>query len=280
MAGLLNCAPQSAQAQVGANINLSPRRLVFEANARASTVLVFNTGAEPATYNIELVDRIMTPAGAVLGLADAPKNEATADAVSRLKSAREMVSFTPRRVVLAPGETQTIRIRIQRSADLPAGEYRTHLTVTAVPPPDQGLTADQAATAADANLSVRLTPLFSISIPVVIRQGPPQIGVEFENLAYRTAGAGEAAAGGVMTLDIVRKGASSLYGDIEVRGADRASKPLGALGGVAVYPEIDRRTVQVPLARAPAKGDQLNIVFRDEDTTPGQITKAITYTVK
>jgi len=274
LSALTGAIPGIAFGQVGANINLSPRRIVFEANSRSSTVLVFNTGSEPATYNITLVERIMTTEGGVIGLSDVPKTQPNLDAIGRLKSAREMVTFTPRRVVLSPGETQTIRVRVLRPADLPAGEYRTHLTVTAVPPPDQGLTAEEATAQASGGLSVRLTPLFSISIPLIVRQGPPEIGVELANLRYKPATAG---AGGAVVVDIVRKGASSLYGDVEIRpaGASRSSKPLGALGGVAVYPEIDHRTVEIPLARPPTRGETFEVIFRDEDTKPGQVITSV-----
>jgi P pilus assembly chaperone PapD len=268
-------APLRAFGQVGANINLSPRRVVFEANSRSSTVLVFNTGAEPATYNVAVVERVMTLEGGVIGLDDVPKTQPNLDAIGRLKSARDMVTFTPRRVVLNPGETQTIRLRVLRPPELPPGEYRTHLTVTAVPPPDQGLTAEEATAQASSGLSVRLTPLFSISIPLIIRQGPPEIGVELANVRYKPSAAGA----GVVTLEIVRKGASSLYGDVEIRtaGASRTSKPLGALGGVAVYPEIDRRFVEIPVTRALSSGEKLEIVFRDEDTKPGQIITSVAF---
>jgi len=269
---VLAAAPATrALAQVGANLNISPRRIVFDAGARTSTALIFNTGAQPATYNIELIDRVMTPNGALTSLAEASKLPLAADAVARLKSAKSMVIFTPRRAMLGPGENQTIRLRVLRPGDLPDGEYRTHLTVTAAPPPDQGLTAEQAAAQVAGAITIRLTALFAISIPLIVRQGPPDVGAAIVGFSYRPPEAG-GPVGGTLAVQIARTGTSSLYGDVEVRGAreSRSAKPIGALGGVGVYPEIDRRTVEVPLSRPPARGETLEVVFNDDDVKPGR----------
>ena len=59
-----------------------------------------------------------------------------------VKSAKAMITYTPRRVVLEPHSSQVVRLRVLRPPDLAAGEYRTHLTVTAVPSEDTGVTAD------------------------------------------------------------------------------------------------------------------------------------------
>jgi P pilus assembly chaperone PapD len=270
-AALPEAAARGQIAPVGANLNVSPNRVVFAPNMRSATVLVFNTGTEPATYNISLVDRVMTPQGAIVAAEDAPKDLAAAAALAKLKSAKEMIVFTPHRVVLAPGENQTIRIIVLRPEALADGDYRTHLTITAVPPPDTGLTAEQAANQAAKTLGIRLTALFSLSIPLIVRQGPAQPAAGIADVRYQPPITG-GPAGGVLSFDILRKGASSLYGLIEVReaGAGKSDKPLGALGGVGVYAEIDQRAVNVPLAKSPAHGQQLEIRYIDEDVKPGQ----------
>ena len=265
---------------VGANLNVSPNRLVFAPNMRSATVLVFNTGAATATYNISLVDRVMTPQGAIVAAEDAGKNPAAAAALARLKSAKDMIVFTPHRVVLAPGENQTIRIVVLRPDALVDGDYRTHLTITAVPPPDQGLTAEQAANQAAGSLSVRLTALFSLTIPLIVRQGQPNAAANIGDIRYQPPIPG-GPAGGVVSVDILRKGASSLYGVVEVRDARAAksAKPLGALGGIGVYAEIDQRVVNVPLTSAPARGQQLEVRYIDEDVKPGQTLATGTFTI-
>jgi len=124
------------------DINISPKRVVFGPNGRGATVYVFNRGTAPATYSIAVVDRAMMPDGRIEAIDDVNKNAAEASVAARVKSAKSLVIFTPRRVTLQPNESQTIRLRALRPSNLALGEYRTHLTVTALPPEDVGLTAE------------------------------------------------------------------------------------------------------------------------------------------
>ena len=192
---------------------------------------------------------------------------------------------TPRRATLAPNGGQTIRVRAGATGDVPPGEYRTHLTVTAIPPADTGITAEQAAGQRDGELSFRLNSVLGLSIPVIIRIGPIDVRaevrdakIEFEQLSpapntppVRTA---------VLSLNIARLGANSLFGNVEVRGTKEKGNrdPLGIARGVGVYTEIDTRMLRVPLRRIPDKGEALEISFLDDDTAPGKLLNKVTLT--
>ena len=45
-------APQPAVTTVGANLNISPKRVTFDKNRRSATVYIYNQGAAPATFDI------------------------------------------------------------------------------------------------------------------------------------------------------------------------------------------------------------------------------------
>lgn len=261
-------ASSATGAKVGAgNINLSPKRVTFDAAGHAQTVYVFNRGTAPETYSVALVDRVMMPDGRIVNPADEVKDTQAAALAAKLKSPKDFIVFTPRRVTLGPGESQVIRLRPMKSGDLAEGEYRTHLTITQVPPEDTGLTAEQAAGAANSKeVSVRIIPLLSISIPVILRQGAVDVraGLQSARVEEKREPAGTT---GVVALDLVRLGANSVYGNIEVRDGDDL---LGAVRGVAVYTEIDRRPVQIALTHPPRHGEKLSITFIDDDTQPGK----------
>jgi P pilus assembly chaperone PapD len=271
-------APALAAAQasgpVGADLNVSPKRVVFDANGRSATIFVFNQGDQPATYSVALVDRAMFPSGEIVAVDEAMKDPAKATVAGSVKSASAMITYTPRRVVLQPHTSQVVRLRVLRPSDLAAGEYRTHLTVTAVPSEDTGVTAEQAAAGQqEGAIAMRITALFSISIPVIVRQGPLDVRAGTANLAYavRDIAPGSGAPAkptGVVTLDLTRLGANSVFGDVEVRGGPK-NEVLGLVRGVGVYPEVDRRQVVVRLTSLPAHGSQLTVVFKDDDTQPG-----------
>jgi P pilus assembly chaperone PapD len=279
--------PSLTRAQVGADLSISPKRVTFDEAGRSATVYIFNRGSQAATYSLGLVDRVMTPDGQIRTVAESASAPEGAAANARLKSAAALLTFAPRRVTLRPGESQTVRIRVLRPADLAAGEYRTHLTVTDVPPETAGLTAEEAAAPGAGELAVRIVALFSVSIPVIVRQGPAdvQAGIDAVRFAVKDSptapGASAPKQTAFLTIDLVRQGASSLFGDIEIR-AVKAGKPgeiVGGAKGVAVYGEIDRRTLALPLARIPARGETLGIVFRDDDTRAGAPLATAEFTV-
>lgn len=270
---------QPAPEAKSANLNINPKRITFDRLGRTATVYLFNQGNGPGVYDIALIDRVMLPTGQIVTADDVPedggKSEASV-AKGRMQSAHGMLIATPRRVVLQPGTGQTIRIRSGATADVAPGEYRTHLTVTAVPPPDTGVSAEEAAKAAPGALSFRLTSVLGIAIPVIVRIGAPDVAAEMADVRLVRDGAtpakGEAPKAAV-TLDLVRRGRHSLFGDLEVLepGGRAGQEPLGIVRGIGVYPEIDRRHVRIELNRAPKSGEKLRLVFVDDDTAPGKI---------
>lgn len=268
---------------VTANLNISPKRVVFTGLGRTSSVYIFNQGTTPGTFDIQLVDRIMLPSGQIVPLSDLEQNPSYKPVADQLKSAREMMLTTPRRARLVQGKGQTIRIRAGAPSSVPPGEYRTHLTVTAVPPADVGVTAEEAASAREGELRFRVNSVLGVSIPLIVRVGPVDVraGIENARLTYEqiAPAAGEPPRRTpVLALDLVRQGHNSLFGNVEVRGVEeRAPKsPLGFVRGVGVYPEIERRNLQIQLTRAPAPGEELEVVFRDDDVAPGKQLARIT----
>jgi hypothetical protein len=270
-------APVTTVTNVGANLNISPKRVTFDKSRRSATVYIYNQGTEPATVDVTLVDRAMLPDGQIVAVTEADKPETKAVA-AQVKSAKEMLLISPRRATLAPGQGQTIRLRVTNPAGGPTtGEFRTHLTVTTIPPANAGVTAESAAGLAPNELRFQITSVFGLSIPAIVRMEDPDVRAAIENARIEYA---DLSADGrsapkrtpVMALDVVRQGANSLFGNIEIRPVGkRRVEPIGLARGVGVYTEITRRTVRIPLTREPAAGEQLEITFTDDDTSPGKL---------
>jgi hypothetical protein len=255
---------------VGADLNLSPKRVVFDPAKHSATVFVFNQGATSGLYSVELVDEIMRPDGGIEKVADAvdPSDAAIA---ARLKSAKDLMLITPHRISLGPGESQTVRVRVHPPSDSSAGEYRTHMAITALPPEDMGLTADQAAAKAPASnagqaVSVRVYALYSLAIPLIWRQGPPDVRGHLDHLVLSTKDGRSA-----LDVDLVRDGANSLFGTVEARVGGPKGEVVGLVNGVAVYPEIDHRHLRLALTRSVAPGERLSVTWRDQDVKPGAV---------
>ncbi|MCW2348567.1 hypothetical protein [Sphingobium sp. B12D2B] len=265
------------QAGGSASLNINPKRITFDRLGRTASIFLFNQGTAAGVYDISFVDRVMLPTGQIRPTDEADGAPEVRDLSAKLQSARSMMLVTPRRVLLKPGTGQTIRLRAGGTGDWPAGEYRTHLTVTAVPPPDTGLTADQAANAEPGAVSFRIASVLGISIPVIVRIGTPQVEAAIENTRFTMESPGPGSELNsptpVVTFDLVRRGPNSLFGDVEIRKAKarREDEPLGVVRGIGVYPEIERRQVKIALRSHPQRGEQISVVFTDQDTAPGKI---------
>ncbi len=279
-----SAAPAPPVASQGAaNLNISPRRVIFEGAKRNEAVYVFNQGNAAVTVDVTLVDNVMLPSGEIVPADKVSEKGAEAVAIAgKLHSAHSLILATPSRLTLPPGKGKTIRIR----ADIPdasagASEYRTHLVVTSLPSADMGLTAEAAASAQPGVLSMRIQALFGLSIPLIVRSGgvgaTASLGsVKLDHELLAPPEGGPAKPVPVLALSLGRAGAASVYGNIEVRAApakgskvDKAGELIGLIRGIAVYPEIDRRQVRVRLNREPHPGEALVATFFVDDGKPG-----------
>jgi P pilus assembly chaperone PapD len=263
----------TAPAPNTAFLNITPKRLTFDRMRRNGVVFLLNQGAAPVTVDIALVDRVMLTDGQIAPTAEAAQRAEVRNAAQSLKSAHDLLQISPRRVTLLPGRPQTVRVRLSSLPEASAGEHRTHLTVTTLPPADTGITAEQAAAGGQAGeLRFQITAVYGLSIPLIVRPADPDVGATLEGARLEYAEtAGKRAA--VVALDVVRGGASSVYGNFEVRiaGASKSAEPLGVARGVGIYPETPRRAVRIPLARPPAPGERLEVTFTDDDASPGKV---------
>jgi hypothetical protein len=101
-----------------------------------------------------------------------------------------------------------------------------------------------------------------------VREGAIDARAAIENVSRLPVADG--AVNGALQLDLVRLGANSVYGDVEIHvGHGATDRVVGLVRGVAVYPEIGRRTLVAPLAEVVAEGEALRIVYRDDDAHAG-----------
>lgn len=274
---------EGAPTEARINLTITPKRLTFDRSTRSATVFVYNQGNAPATVDVQLVERVMLPSGEIETLDQALADAATKPVVVRLRTARGLVAATPRRIALAPGRGQTVRLRVTPPPNADVPEYRSHLTVSTVPPREAGLTVDDAAARRPGELSLRLNAVFGLSIPVIIRSGTPDVRADIRNVRLdeeliARAGVATTDPTPIMAFDLARLGGNSLYGNIEIRSASGGDDLIGVARGVGVYPEIDSRMIRIPLRRRPAAGEALEVTFVDDDLTPGRVVARATLT--
>ncbi|MEO7365402.1 MAG: molecular chaperone [Sphingomicrobium sp.] len=228
LAGTLAALPVPAHAGIG-DLLVAPTRLVLDGRKDAEVILN-NIGEEPATYRISVEFRRMTPDGGLVDV-DVPTAED--------KLAEDMIVYAPRRVTLAPHQPQSVRVAARAPEGLADGEYRVHLLFRAIPP-SQPITAAQLAEAPK-GISFALTPVYGVTIPVIVRVGNLQARAGIANVHLETKDGGSAVA-----LDLSRSGDRSTFGEIRVLKAG-VKNPIAIQKAVAVYKEVASRKVSIPV---------------------------------
>lgn len=247
-----------ASAGVG-DLLVAPTRIILN-GSRGTEIVLSNIGDDVATYRISVELRRMKPDGSL---------EEVAEANDREKTAQEMIFYAPRRVVIAPGQPQTIRISARAPKGLPDGEYRAHLLFRAVPPPRPVVPRSEIK-----GISFELIPVYGVTIPVVIRMGNLQAKVGIANVALTQQGGKPA-----VSLDLSRAGDRSVYGDVRVFKPG-IKDPIAIQRGVAVYTEIGARKMIIPVKDefAGSAAGQVTVDFV-ETTDSGPVPMAETKTV-
>jgi hypothetical protein len=262
--------PATPLETVGALLNISPRRVTFDASSKSAAVVLSDPGSGTTleagtTFVVTLVDRVMLPDGRILPADEVLQDTQRRAFGERMRSGRAVLTAMPEEVVVRRGEQARVQVRLSGESRLPAGEYRTHLTFTAKdpsPPPASGS-------------GTRI--VFAHSIPVIVRIGPIDVRAKIENARMEYGDRPDypntpLQRSRILVFDLVREGENSLFGNVEVRAVSTSKREaLGALLGVGVYPEVERRTVVVPLVREPKLDELLAITFTDADTLPGEV---------
>jgi P pilus assembly chaperone PapD len=232
-AAVIAAAPLVAAAPASAGIGdllVAPTRIVLDGR-KGAEIILNNIGDEPATYRVSVDFRRMDEAGE---LEDVPQPTAADQA------AADMIVYAPRRITLAPREPQAIRIAARPPQGLADGEYRVHLLFRAIPPATPVVQAS--ANAPEKGLRFQLTPIYGVTIPVIVRLGNLQAtaGIADVHLDKKDGISN-------ISLDLTRSGSRSTFGEVRVLKPG-VKAPIALQKAVAVYTDVGRRHVSVPVS--------------------------------
>jgi len=210
------------RAQAQGNLLVTPRRVVFDGSSRVMELNLANTGRDTARYNISFIQYRMTEEGAFEEITEPDPGQFFAD---------KHLRFFPRSVTLAPNEAQTVRMQVVGRERLDPGEYRSHVYFRAVP--NQVALGEEDPNRDTTSVSVRLIPIFGITIPVIIRVGEPTTEVYISDLVLDKPEEGSPQ----LQMTFNRSGNMSVYGDLTVThvSAEGTETIVGVVNGIAVY---------------------------------------------
>lgn len=238
-ASALSATPACPVVRALGGLLVAPTRLVFEGRQRTGQLTLVNTGTQTATYRISLIRLRMTETGEFREVQEPDSAERFADTLMR---------FSPRRVELPPGVPQTVRIQLRLPADLPSGEYRSHMLFRAVPvsAPEESVRSEPVT-----GVQMKLRAVYGVSVPIIVRHGALVAGLSLSDPRVEVVPGADPPARLAVTLN--RSGDRSVYGDLTAVLV-RDGQPdlvVGVAKGLAVYTPNARRTYVLPMRLPP-----------------------------
>ncbi len=205
---------------------IHPTMVMFEGNVRSATINVINRGDGDGVFEINWIDYAMTPEGGLL------KTDGLAD-----WSIQPYVRYSPRRISLAPGETQIVKIAIRRQNDLAEGEYYSHFRVLTINPNEAELGEDS-----ETLTSVQVTARTATAIPIIWRNSDEEPAADIESVEFN-------AISGQLQVAVKRKGKISVRGFLHILGETEGGveTELADPTHFVIYANLDERTAKIAL---------------------------------
>lgn len=213
---------------------ISPLRMVFENTKRSQEVSLANVGKDTAVYAISVKNLRMNENGSFEEISVPDSGQLFAD---------KFIRYFPRKVTLAPNESQVVKIQLIRTSQMQDGEYRSHLYFRAVP--EEKPLGEEGKGEDSAGISIQLKPIFGITIPVIIRKGDNDADVTLSDLSLTKSAEGKP----VINVSFNRTGKMSVYGTLRVFHINKAGKSteVKLVKGLGVYTPIPRRVFSTEL---------------------------------
>jgi hypothetical protein len=233
-----------------------PKRVVLEKSNRTALLNISNISKDTATYTISFQHLKMLENGSFVVTTKAEKDQNFAD---------EYIRFYPRKFTLGPNEIQTIKLQVHKFNELKPGEYRSHIYFRSTNSSSRLSSAKK-----DSTISIKLTPIYGISIPAIIRKGNISVRTDISDISLKLIKDNSE-----LQFTLNRLGNISIYGDIKVEYIPNKGKNIqvGGLTGLAVYAPNAYRKVQLKLDKKEEvdyTSGKLLITFTAQDNSDSQ----------
>lgn len=233
---LLWIAPSGNVVFAQGDLMVFPKRLVFDGPKGTNELNLANIGTDTARYNISFVQYRMNEDGSFTEITTPDEGQNFAD---------KNLRYYPRSIILAPKESQVVKVQLTKTDQLKPGEYRSHVYFRAIP--NMRPLGEEEKSKDTTAVSVRLIPVFGITIPVIIRIGENNSKVSLSDLNFSMVN------DTIPTFKVAfnRTGNMSKYGDLTVEHISPQGKKteVGQANGISVYTPNSIRRFQLPLRK-------------------------------
>jgi P pilus assembly chaperone PapD len=192
----------------GAQIEVAPTRVLVNLRQRSQEVTVYNPTTDPVEVTTDLGFKLIRSDS----LGRVTLESGVADSESA-RSCKDWVRIFPRRFMVPPGTSRSVRILLVPPDSLSDGEYWGRAIFGCTPMKTVLDEPSDTATAIRTSLTMRV----EFDIPIVFRMGAPSTGIDFLNFSATST-----AKGALGLIDLKRLGNSAYRGTLawSLRDAD------------------------------------------------------------
>ena len=231
------CFSVNLSVRAQGDLMVFPKRIVFDGNVKANELNLANIGKDTARFDISFKQYRLNEDGSFTEIQTPDAGQNFADKYLR---------YYPRSIILGPKESQVVKVQLTKSSTMAPGEYRSHIYIRAVPNVKPLGEEEKKDTT---KFSIRLIPIFGISIPAIIRIGESDTKVTMSDLSFSVMNDTIP----VVQVKLNRTGNMSAFGDLNVtyHAASGKTTQVGRANGIAVYTPNAARRFQLSLQRIP-----------------------------
>ena len=238
-----------------ANLLISPLRVVLDGQQRSSNVTLINSGNVTRSYRISWTQKVALPQG---GYRDLTEQEQNAYA-----GLERIVRISPKQVTLSPGQRQTVKLLLRDPGNLPKGEYRSHLTFTALPI-HQNVSEQNKQGQTGININV----LMGYTMPVIYRTGSVTVSPTIDDLSLITI---KETGATFIKVQLSHNDLFSASGRLVAywTPTGQATRQVGLLNGFNFYPENQTSEVKVPWKNFKLESGTLEVRYEGQQEFSG-----------
>lgn len=235
-----------------AEMLVSPTHIVMDDENRTATLTLRNPSKGSRTYRLQLEDKRALSGGGYIAVKEGEP----------WPTAKGMLRYSPRQITVGPSENQTVRFSWRPPANLPDGEYRSHLLLQVIPDLSEPVQTFGTGAPEEGSVGIQVHMQMSFSIPIVVRHNTPPPQVSIADVRVNPVQPGQPLS---LSLTLKRSGAASSFGQVIVEMQRNAASPVERIGfakELSIYPEINERELTIRLRdeRIPA-GSWVRIAY-------------------
>jgi len=225
---VISLVPTPARAD--AVLFIYPTEVIFEDNRRSAEITLTNRGDQTGTFEMGWNNMTMMPEGGLKKIEGQPP-----------WSVQPFVRYSPRRVTLAPSESQVVKIALRRRPDVPEGEYYSHFRVLTINSEDPSAGEDDTDESASSS-GVMIKARTAIAIPIIWRNSRLTSSASIESVRINQDT-------NKLNVAVRRHGLLSVRGYLHLlaSASSDARSSLAEPAPLVIYPSIETRTVAIEL---------------------------------